>query len=317
MGVLGLMNCTCRPNDVNFIKNMSSAMKKNKLVIFAIAIMGMLVLSQSAVSVETGKLEVHPTAWTRLELKGAAKDLGSKIAAQITANPKNAAALVAALVAANPDHADAITAAAVVTLDTSFAASITAAAVNASPSSAAAITAAAISAAPSSAANIAKAAVSASPSSAVTITAAAVRALPSAAAAITKATVSASPTLASAITTAAVSVVPQSASAIVVAVVGLISNSAERNFSQSEATTANSSVKQNVITTALENTIKGCTDDQCKINAAVTAVKQGGNSPDLAALAGAVINTVISNSPKDPNLEQNLAKELKVSASPS
>lgn len=289
-------------------------MKKNKLVVFAIV---MLAMSQPAVSEESQRLEVHPTAWTQLNLKGVDKDLGSKIAAQITANPKNAADLVAALVAANPDHADAITSAAIVTLDSKFAAGITAAAVNAAPGSAAAITAAAVSAAPSSAGDIAKAAVSAAPSSAVTITSAAVRALPSAAAVITKAAVSGAPTLASAITTAAVNVVPQSASAIVVAVVGLINNSAERNFSQSESTAANSSVKQNVITTALENTLKECTDNQCKINAAVTAVKQGGNSPDLASLAGAVINTVISNSPKDSNLQQNLVNQLNTLASPS
>jgi filamentous hemagglutinin family protein len=62
------------------------------------------------------RIEVHPTAWTQLELKGADKDLASKIAAQITANPANAAALVKALVAANPEHAEAIKASAKVTL---------------------------------------------------------------------------------------------------------------------------------------------------------------------------------------------------------
>lgn len=291
-------------------------MKKINLVVLLIA---MFAVSQSAISDESGKFEVHPTAWTQLDLKGVDKDLGSKIAAQITANPKSAAELVTALIAANPDHVEAITAAAIVTLDAKFAASITAAAVNASPGAAAVITAAAVNAAPGSAGDIAKAAVGAAPaSSAVTITSAAVRALPSAAAVIVKSAVSAQPSLASAITTAAVNVVPQSASSIVVAVVGLINTSANRNAFESESTTSNTSVKVNVISTALQNTLQGCTDDQCKIKAAVTAVKQGGNSPDLATLAGVVINTVIASSPtKDPGLEENLTKELKTPVSPT
>lgn len=276
-------------------------MKKNKLIIFTIA---MLAISQAqsepAVpgiggrSLGAGRssgsqtIEVHPTAWTQLELKGADKDLGSKIAAQITANPANAAALVEALIRANPEHAEAIAQAALVTLDVKSAAVITAAAVSAAPSSAAAITKAA-----------------------VTI-------VPSSAAAITKAAVNAAPSLAVAITTAAVSAAPQASSAIVVAVVGLINNSAERNFSQSESTTSNTAVKQNIITAVLENTLQGCKDDQCKVDAAVQAVKQGGNSPDLAAtLAGEIIKTVIANNPDNSKLEQALTKEIKTPASPS
>lgn len=92
-------------------------MKRIKSVIFAIV---MLALSQPAVSEESQRQEVHPTDWTQLDLKGADKDLGSKIAAQITANPKNAAAFI--------------------TLDSKFAAGITAAAVSAAPSLASAIT---------------------------------------------------------------------------------------------------------------------------------------------------------------------------------
>lgn len=293
-------------------------MKKIKLAISTIAMMGMLVMSQSAVSEEGVKLEVHPTAWNQLGLKGADKDLGSKIAAQITANPKNAAALVAALIAANPDHAEAIAAAALVTLDVSFASAITAAAVNAAPSSAAAITKAAVTAAPSSAVAITKAAVTAAPNSAAAITTAAVTAAPNSAAAITTAAVNAAPSSAQTITMAAVNVVPQATSTIVIAVVGLINASANPSFSGSsgsESTTANSALKQNIITTVLENTLKGCGSEQCKIDAAVAAVSQGGNSPDLAAsLAGEVIKTVIVN---NPNLEQILTKELATPASPS
>jgi len=83
-------------------------MKRNKLVVFAI-VMLTLTLSQPAVSEKSPKPEGYPTAWTQFNLKGVDKDLASKIAAQITATPKNAADLVAALVTAKPDHAEAIT----------------------------------------------------------------------------------------------------------------------------------------------------------------------------------------------------------------
>lgn len=263
-------------------------MKINKLVIFTIAMLAISQAQSEPAMPGSQTIEVHPTAWVKLELKGADKDLASKIAAQITANPKNAARLVAALIAANPDHATAITTAALVTLDAKSAPMITATAVNAAPNSAAAITKAAVAA------------------------------LPNSAAAITTAAVNAAPSFAQAITMAAVSAAPQATSNIVTAVVGLITASANRNFSEpagSESTTSNSAIKRNIITSDLENKLKECSSNQCKIDAAVAAVNQGGNSPDLvASIAGEVIKTVITS---NPNLEQTLTLELKNTASPS
>ena len=106
-------------------------------------------LSAGAVHAEeTSRLEVHPTAWSQLAIPDQVdRDLAAKIAAQITANPKNAEALVSALVAANPEHAEAIVRAAIVTLAPDRAAAIAVAAITAAPARAQAITDAAVSAA--------------------------------------------------------------------------------------------------------------------------------------------------------------------------
>ncbi|HZW26312.1 MAG TPA: hypothetical protein VFF26_12580 [Gallionella sp.] len=143
--------------------------KKNVVALLTVVLLG---CTQSAMA-QSNRIEVHPTAWTQLELKGTDKDLASRIAAQITANPANADALVKALVAANPEHAEAIVSSAIVTLDAGSTSRIVAAAVAAAPSRAAAITSTAVKAAPSQAAAITSAAVAAAPSQAVTITVAA------------------------------------------------------------------------------------------------------------------------------------------------
>lgn len=90
-------------------------MKYGKIIIVASLAVALLGGIQGAMA-EQARIELHPTAWTQLNLKGADKELASKIAAQITANPANAEALVSALVAANPEHAAAIVRAAIVTL---------------------------------------------------------------------------------------------------------------------------------------------------------------------------------------------------------
>jgi len=147
--------------------------KKNVVVLLTVA---MLCCMQGAMAQST-RIAVHPTAWTQLGLKGVDKDLASRIAAQITANPVNAEALVKALVAANPEHAAAIVSSAIATLDAGSASRIVAAAVTAAPSQAAAITSAAVKAAPAQAAAIVSAAVLAAPSQAVPITVAALGAV--------------------------------------------------------------------------------------------------------------------------------------------
>jgi len=143
--------------------------KKNMVALLAVVLLGCV---QGAMA-QSSRIEVHPTAWTQLELKGADKDLASRIAAQITSNPANAEALVKALVAANPEHAEAIVSSAIVTLDAGSTSKIVAAAVAAAPSKAAAITSTAVKTAPAQAATIVSAAVAAAPSQAVTITVAA------------------------------------------------------------------------------------------------------------------------------------------------
>ena len=144
--------------------------KKNMVALLTVVLLG---CAHGAMA-QSNRIEVHPTAWTQLELKGVDKDLASKIAAQITANPNNAEALVKALVAANPEHAAAIVSSAIVTLDVGSGISgIVAAAVTAAPSQAAAITSTAVKAAPAQAATIVSAAVKAAPSQAVPITVAA------------------------------------------------------------------------------------------------------------------------------------------------
>lgn len=149
--------------------------KKNLVALLTVAMLGCM---QGAMAQES-RIEVHPTAWTQLELKGVDKDLASKIAAQITANPNNAEALVKALVAANPEHAAAIVSSAIVTLDVGGSTSrIVAAAVTAAPSQAAAITSTAMKVAPAQAATIVSAAVQAAPTQAVPITVAALGATP-------------------------------------------------------------------------------------------------------------------------------------------
>ncbi len=143
--------------------------KKIAVVLWGVALLGCV---QGAMA-EAG-IEVHPTAWAQLELEGPDKDMASKIAAQITANPGNATALVKALAAANPDHATAIVASAIATLNGgSSMSTIIAAAVTAAPSQAEAITATAVKAAPSQVTMIVSAAVAAAPSKAVAITVAA------------------------------------------------------------------------------------------------------------------------------------------------
>lgn len=234
-------------------------MKNTKLILFAVAVALPSIsladqpnssqTSRQVMSVGGERIEVHPTAWTQLELKGVDKNLGSKIAAQITANPKNATALVAALIAANPDHAEAITAAAIVTLDSHFAAAITNAAVAALPTSAVAITKAAINVAPKSVAEITAAAVKAAPSQIERIT------------------------------TAAVTVAPQLAGQIVREVVGLAVIVPPVVAPHSESSVNNTSVRQTVIISALDTTLKSCSTDQCRNDAVDTALKQLTTSP--------------------------------------
>lgn len=180
---------------------------------------------------------------------------------------------------------------------------ITKAFVAANPNAAAAITYAVAKVFPDRAVNIVTTAIAAAPSTATT--------------AITKAAVTAVPAEMSKITVAAVAAAPQLAAAIVTVVVGVAIIAPNHSFGGSESTTSNSSVKQNSITSALENTLKGCTNDQCKIAAAVAAVNQGGASPDLtASLAGEIIKTVIAT---NPNLNKEVVDvvENKKSASPS
>ncbi len=151
---------------------------------------------------------------------------------------------------------------------------------------------------PNAAAAIAYAVSKVFPDRALIIVTAAIAAAPSASAAITKATVTAAPADIAKITAAAVAAAPQSASAIVTAVVGMVIASPSRGFTESESTTSSSAVKQNSITNALENSLKDCTNDQCIIAAAVSAVNQGGNSPDLAgSLAGQIIRIVVAANP--------------------
>lgn len=169
----------------------------------------------------------------------------------------------------------------------------------ADPDRAADITKIFVTANPNAAAAIAYAVAKVFPNRASAIVAAAISAMPSASAAITMAAVTAVPADTAKITAAAVTAAPQLAKAIVTAVVGVVIISPNHEFTESESTTSNSSVKQNSITDALATTIKACTNDQCKIAAAVVAVNQGGDSPDLVgSLAGEIIKTVIATNPK-------------------
>lgn len=167
------------------------------------------------------------------------------------------------------------------------------------------ITKAFVAANPNAAAAIAYAVAKVFPESAVKIVTTAIAAAPSTSTtAITKAAVIAAPAEMAKITAAAVAAAPQLASDIVKVVVGVAVISPSHVFAQSESTTSNSAVKQNAITNALESTLKSCTDDSCKIAAAVAAMSQGGSSPDLAgSLAGEIIRAVIAI---NPNLQTEI-----------
>ncbi len=188
----------------------------------------------------------------------------------------------------------------------------------ADPDKAAEITKMFVAANPDAAAAIAYAVAKVFPNRATVIVAAAIAAAPpSASAIITTAVVTAVPAEMANVTAAAVTTAPQLASAIVTAVVGLVVVAPSHTFTESESTASNSSVKQNSITTALATTLKGCSNDECKIAATVAAVNQGGASPDLVgSLAGEIIRTVIAT---DPGLQKKVTEivENKKPASPN
>jgi hypothetical protein len=166
-------------------------------------------------------------------------------------------------------------------------------------------------------AEITKAFVTANPNAAVAITYAVAKLFPDRAVKIVTTAIAAAPDEMAKITTAAVAAAPQLAGAIIKAVVGVAVISPSHVFVQSESVVNNSAVKQNVIVSALENTLKNCTNDQCKIAAAVLAMSQGASSPDLAgSLAGEIIRTVITI---NPQLQAEIIKivENKQPASPN
>lgn len=90
-------------------------MKTTRILTIAV-LAGLLALAHSHAA-SNNRFEVKPEAWSKLKYDSEkARELGQKIANQITVDPENAAALVAALVKENSDYAADIIAAAVVTL---------------------------------------------------------------------------------------------------------------------------------------------------------------------------------------------------------
>lgn len=179
-------------------------------------------------------------------------------------------------------------------------AAIVQSAAKANPALAARIALAVAKSQPQFAAAIAAAAAKGSPINAAAIVTAVVKEVPKAASAIAKEVVAAVPSKAGAITNAAVKSAPDAVTAITEAVITQVLASApppvaQPSTAQSESTTNNISVTQNVITTNLGNKISACgTDSQCKVNAAVSAVQASGssNATLLGLLAAAIVSKV-------------------------